>query len=316
MRRLCLGLLLCSFLQQSSVFSAETEAGEQDDGPRVAVAAHKVDPKATHVAPKLRVDVRLVQIPVTVTDALDRPVINLPKENFRVLEDGVEQKITSMIKEEGPISTGLVFDSSGSMKARIDASIEALKQFFMGATPGDEFCLVDFSDRVRLLSGFTPDADEIHRRLGTVKPNGWTALLDAVALGTNNMKGAKNRRKVLLILSDGNDNYSRFSESEVKNLVLESDVRIYAIGVGYRPRLLRQLAEQTGGTALVVRNMNELPEVVQRLSAEIRSHYLLTYTPTNLHNDGKYRKVKVELIQTQGAPPQRVAWRRGYYAPE
>jgi VWFA-related protein len=130
----------------------------------------------------------------------------------------------------------------------------------------------------------------------------------------NHMKSARNPRKALLILSDGNDNNSRFSESEIRSRVMEADVRIYTITLSYRSRLLQRLADRTGGSVLIAQDMNELPEVVQRLSAEIRSQYLLGYTPLNDARDGKYRKLKVELLQPAGAPPLRAAWRRGYYA--
>jgi VWFA-related protein len=238
----------------------------------------------------------------------------LSKERFRVLEDGVEQKITSFVWEDGPVSIGLLFDSSGSMKNRIDASVSALKHVFQTTIPGDEFFLIQFSDDVQLVSGFTPEPDAIHRRLGYVQPGGWTALLDAVALGVSQMKSAKNPRKVLLVLSDGNDNNSRFTEAEIRSRVMESDVRIFAIALSYRPRLLQRLAEETGGSVLVAHNMNDLPDVVQRLSAEIRSQYLIGYSPRNDASDGKYRRIKVELLQPAGASSFRASWRRGYYA--
>jgi VWFA-related protein len=250
-----------------------------------------------------------------VTDALDRPVTALPRESFRVLEDGVEQTITSFAREEAPVSLGLLFDSSGSMKSRIEGSITALKHLFQATIAGDEFILVQFADQARLLGGFTPDPDEIQSRLGFVEPKGWTALLDAIAMGTHQMKTAKNRRRVLVVLSDGNDNNSRFTVAEIKNMVIEGDVRVYAIGLYYRPRLLRQLADETGGKVLVAQNISELPDLVQRLSAEIRNQYLLGYTSSNAPNDGKYHKVRVEVVQPPGAPPLRASWRRGYYAP-
>jgi VWFA-related protein len=249
-----------------------------------------------------------------VTDSTDQPILNLPSDSFRVLEDGVEQKITSFSRTDGPVSLGVLFDSSGSMKNRIDASVTALKQVFQGSMPEDEFFVIQFSDAPKALGGFTSDPDEIHRRMGYVQADGWTSLLDAIALGIHKMKDAKNSRRALLILSDGNDNNSRFSESEVRNMVLEADVRIYAIGLSYRPRLLQRLAEETGGKVLVAQHMGQLSEVVQQLSAEIHSHYLIGYSPSNPVNDGKYRRVKVELVQPAGAQPLRAAWRRGYYS--
>jgi VWFA-related protein len=263
----------------------------------------------------IRADVKLVLVPVSVTDALDRPVTELAKESFRVQEDGVEQAITSFAREETPVSLGLLFDSSGSMKTRMEASTAALKLLFRTNLPGDEFFLVQFADQARVLGGFTPDPADIQRRLGFVEPKGWTALLDAMALGTHQMKQAKNRRRVLVVLSDGNDNNSRFSENEIKNMVIESDVRVYAIGLAYRPRVLRQLADETGGKILVAQSIADLPDVVERLSQEIRTQYLLGYNSSNAPNDGKYHKVKVEVVQPPGAPALHTSWRRGYFAP-
>jgi VWFA-related protein len=306
-----LSLFLCAAVLCSGLPAWMPGGLEQD--PNISLRPRRSLPASRQT--DIRADVKLVLVPVSVTDAFDRPVTALPKESFRVLEDGVEQTITSFVGEEAPVSLGLLFDSSGSMKTRLDGSIAALKQFFHTVMPGDEFFVVQFADQARLLGGFTPDPAEIHRRLGFVEAKGWTALLDAVAMGTHQMKTAKNRRRVLLVLSDGNDNNSRFSESEIKNMVIEGDVRVYAIGLNYRPRLLRQLADETGGKVLVAHDMADLPDVVQRLSDEIRNQYVIGYTSSNAPNDGKYHKVKVEIVAPSGGPALHTSWRRGYYAP-
>jgi Ca-activated chloride channel homolog len=309
LRLFCVRLAVLTCFFSALILGADSAAGpEVAVTPRKSIAIRK--PSETLV----RADVKVVLVPVTVTDELNRPINALSKEQFRVLEDGVEQKITSFVLEDGPVSIGLLFDSSGSMKNRIDASVSALKHVFQTTMPGDEFFLVQFSDDVQLLSGFTPEPDAIHRRLGYVQASGWTALLDAVALGVNQMKSAGNPRKVLLVLSDGNDNNSRFTEAEIRSRVMESDVRIFAIALSYRPRLLQRLAEETGGSVLVAHDINDLPDIVQRLSAEIRSQYLIGYSPRNDARDGKFRRIKVELLQPAGAPSLRASWRRGYYA--
>ena len=309
-----LGLLFLALLMVS--FGRFGSTGETpQESPRVAITPRKLESGARLAPSNLRLDVKLVLIPVTVTDALDRPVNTLTRDSFRVLEDGVEQKITSFSQDDGPVSLGLLFDSSGSMKGRIDSSVEALKLLFRTTMPGDEFFVAQFADQARVLGGFTTDPEQIHRRLGFVQAKGWTALLDAIALSAHQMKTAKNDRRVLLILSDGNDNNSRFSESEVRTMVVEANLRIYGIGLFHWPRFLQQLAQQTGGNVLAAQSLSELPDVVERLSREIRSQYLVGYSSTNLTNDGKYRKVKIELIQPPGAPPLRHSWRHGYYAP-
>jgi VWFA-related protein len=261
----------------------------------------------------LRLDLKIVLVPVTVTDPLERPVTTLPAERFRLLEDGVEQKIAFFSQEDGPVSLGFLFDSSGSMKNRIASSVEALEQFFLTSIPGDEYFLIQFSDQARLLNGFTPEPKDIKGSLRGVQARGWTALLDAVALASHQMRLAKNPSKALLILSDGNDNNSRFSESEIRSRVLEADVRIYAVGILHSPRLLQQLAEETGGKVLVAQDLTELPDISQKISADIRSQYVLGYASGST-NDGKYHRLKVELTPSPG-PQLRTSWRHGYFSP-
>lgn len=272
-------------------------------------------PAERRAAANIRLDVTQVLIPVTVTDALDRPYLGLERQNFRIFEDGVEQHIRSFSFEEAPVSVGLLFDASGSMRSRVDKSREAVEQFVKASLPGDEFFLIRFNDAPVLETAFTPDPAEILRALNFVDPHGWTALHDAICLAAHEMKAARNARRALLILTDGSDNHSRYSESEVRQLVLESDLRVYAVGLFERPRFLEKLAAETGGSVVWTRKLKELPEAVWRLNTELRSQYVLGYSPTNPQRDGRYRKVRVELVAAE--PELRAsAWRRGYYAPE
>jgi VWFA-related protein len=257
----------------------------------------------------------MVLVPATVTDRLDRPVMDLPIDSFRLYEDNVEQKIVSLFREEGPVSVGFVFDASASMRKRMDRSIAAIQQFLEGTQKGDEFFLIRFSDRPSLLQRFTEDGDAILSALSFVQPDGWTALLDAIYLGVARVKSARNPRRALFVLTDGSDNSSRYTESEIVNLVRESNVRIYAIGLFERPGFLDRIALESGGKAYLAKNLKELPETVDRLSNELRNQYILGYYPTNAVNDGKYRKVSVSLVSSDPERRLRVAWRHGYYAP-
>lgn len=276
----------------------------------------------------IRVQSTLVLIPVTVTDPLNRFVTGLDRENFRLFEDKSEQKVTHFASEDAPLSVGLVFDVSGSMGSKLDKSRQAAAQFFKTANPEDEFFLIEFNDRPEMVVGFTTHLEEIQNRLTFTQSKGRTALLDAVYLALNTMKKATRPRKALLIISDGGDNSSRYTESEIKNRVREADVQIYAIGIfepiasrGRTPEemsgpsLLSEIAEQTGGRHFPVDNLNELPDVAAKIGVELRNQYVLGYTPTNLERDGKYRKVQVKLVQPRGLPPLRASWRLGYYAP-
>lgn len=276
----------------------------------------------------IRIDTTLVQINVTVTDPLNRFVTGLEKEHFRLFEDKIEQTISQFSSEDAPLSIGLVFDTSGSMGSKMQKSRQAAVQFFKTANPEDEFFLVEFNDRPTLVVPFTSDTEELQNRLTFTQSKGRTALLDGVYLAMNQMKKARNPRKAILIISDGGDNSSRYTESEIKNAVREADVQIYAIGIfepvasrGRTPEemmgpgLLNEIAEQTGGRSFQVENLNELPDIAAKIGIELRNQYVLYYTPKNAARDGKYRRVNVKLAQPRGLPPLKAFYRLGYYAP-
>ena len=290
---------------------------------RPAAGVNSADP---HPA-DLRIDVPLVQINASVTTALGLKITTLTSDNFRLFEDNVEQSITHFSMEDAPVSIGILLDTSGSMRNKMPKAREAAVEFFKTSNPADEFLLIEFNERPKLVVPFTNDPDDIQYRLSRTRPIGRTALLDAIGLGVRQMKKARNNRKVLLILSDGGDNHSRLSEPELKNIVRESDVQVYAIGVyelddsGKQPReelngpyLLQDLADDSGGRALTVENLNDLPEACARIGAEMRYQYLLGYSPKNRERDGKYRHVRLKLIPPEGAPPLRTFYRTGYYA--
>ncbi len=311
-----------------AVWSAEKVSPSGQAKVSIEPRAKPATPEAPTPRANIRVDTTVVLIPVTVTDPLNRFVTGLERENFRVFEDKTEQKVLNFASEDSPLSVGLVFDTSGSMGSKLDKSREAVAQFFKTTNPEDEFFLVEFNDRPELVNGFTTSLEEIQNRLTFTQSKGRTALLDGVYLALHQMKKGRNPRKALLIISDGGDNSSRYTESEIKNLVREADVQIYAIGI-YEPYssrgrtaeelsgpgLLTEIAEQTGGRAYAVENLNELPDIAAKIGIELRNQYILGYTPTNSGRDGKYRKVQVKLVQPRGLPPLRAFWRLGYYAP-
>lgn len=259
----------------------------------------------------IRLDIRVVQIPVTVTDPLDRPVRGLRKDDFHLFEDNVEQEIAYLSTEEAPVSVGLIFDSSGSMRNKLETSVAAVEQFFTTGLPGDEFLLVRFSTMPHLLTGFTANTSEISGFLHASQPNGWTALYDAIYLGIQKMKAAKNPRMALLILSDGGDNNSRYTAPEIKSLVKEADVRIYSLGLMQGSHFLERISDETGGRWIQVHKMTDLPDAMEKMSRDLRSQYVLGYYSSNGQNDGRYRHVRVQVTQ----PAVHASWRRGYYAP-
>ena len=289
------------------------ENTEPPNEPHVSIVPRAARPQAasTRSRANIRLDVKAVLVPVTVTDTLDRPIEGLRKDDFRILEDNVRQEIISSTIEDVPASVGLIFDSSGSMGNKITPSVDAVEQFFKTTLPGDEFALVRFSDRPQFLGGFTTDIGLVSRWLHSMRAAGWTALNDAIYLGIQKMKGAKNTRKVILVLSDGGDNNSRYSTREIRELVRESGVGIYSISFFQGSRLLESISDETGGRLIHVHRLAKLPDAMEKLSRAIRSQYVLSYYSTNSQNDGKYHRVRVELAQ----PQLRVSWRHGYYAP-
>jgi Ca-activated chloride channel family protein len=323
--------LFASFLQIASGFQS-AGVGQARDAqvsitPRVRVnslpAGNSILPHAD-----LRVDVPLALIPASVTNRFGTPVTNLNRENFRVFEDGVEQKITYFAQEDTPVSVGLVFDSSASMRNKMRKSWEAASTFLKTANEMDEFFLIEFNERPKLSVAFTRDSGEIFKSISRARSLGRTSLLDAIQLALVQMKHARNPHKAIVILSDGGDNRSRRTAGEIKSALLESDVQLYAMGIFDTgedkkrtteelngPTLLDELAHKTGGTAFPVGNIADLPEISAQIGNELRNQYLLGYAPVNGARDGKYRKVKVSLEPPADMPPLQMHHRQGYYAP-
>ncbi|HEY6763329.1 MAG TPA: VWA domain-containing protein [Candidatus Sulfotelmatobacter sp.] len=279
---------------------------------------------SAHVRP-LKVDVDLVLVPVTVTDPLNRLVTGLEKENFQLFDGSASQEIRSFSSEDAPVSLGVIFDSSGSMSSKMDRAKDAVIEFFKTANPQDEFFMITFSDEPEEVSDFTNSVDDIQSKLVYAVPRKRTALLDAIYMGVSKMRQAKYAKKALLIISDGGDNHSRYTEGEIKALVKEADVMIYAIGIYDRyfqsqeerlgPALLGEITELTGGRSFTIDNPNDLADVATKIGIELRNQYVLGYRPNKVVHDGKWRKIKVKLMPPKGLPPLRVYARTGYYAP-
>jgi Ca-activated chloride channel homolog len=276
----------------------------------------------------LHLDVELALVNATVTDPHDRLVTGLEIDNFRIFENNVEQEIEYFSSEDVPISIGVIFDLSGSMRNKIGKSKEAALQFFKTANPQDEFFLVGFNDRADLMSPFTSSVEDLQSRLLSLSVKGRTALLDAIYLGLNEMRTARNAKRALLIISDGGDNHSRYMENDIKRLVREADTQLYSVGVfeplDFRnrtpeelngPTLLNEVTELTGGRAFDVENVNELPDIAAKIGAELRNQYILGYRPSNKLHDARWRKIKIKLRAPKGLPPLSVYAKTGYYAP-
>jgi len=277
----------------------------------------------TH-APTIKQKVDLVLVPVTVTDPLNRLVTGLDKENFEVYEGKEKEEVRHFSSEDAPISLGVIFDMSGSMASKIERAREAVIEFFKTANPQDEFFLITFADRPEEVSDFTQSIDDLQGKLVFTVPKGRTALLDAIYLGISKMRQAKYPKRSLLIISDGGDNHSRYTEGEIKSLVKEADVMIYSIGIYDRymatpeeqlgPALLSDISELSGGRSFTIDNPNDLADVATKIGIELRNQYVLGYRPKTPAHDGKWHKIKVKLLPPKGLPPLHVYAKTGYYA--
>jgi Ca-activated chloride channel family protein len=273
----------------------------------------------------IRVDSALVQIPVHVTNVFGANVAGLAKDDFQLWEDGVAQSIAHFSMDDAPASVGLVYDCSGSMREKMGQAGAAAEAFFHTANPEDEFFLVEFGDWPKLATPLTTHVDEILTRILRTKPFGRTALLDALEMAMKQMKKAVNPRKALVILSDGGDNQSRRNRREIESALVESDVQVYAMGLYSSadsrklspeerngPKLLEELSEKTGGRMFTVAKAGDLANISARISKELRTEYMLGYSPTAFARDGKYHRIAVKV---KGAD-LRVYSRTGYFAPQ
>lgn len=292
-----------------------------------------ITPRPSRTAPQvvpssatLRIDSSLVVIPAWVTTAAGASVTSLAKENFRLSEDNVEKKIDYFIKDDAPVSVGILFDASGSMKTKMEKASESVASFLNTANTEDEFFLVEFNERAKLTVPFTPDAGEISSRVARTKPFGRTSLFDSIAVALKTMKKARHQRKALVIISDGGDNWSWHTAGQIRNALLESDVQLYAMGIfdpnlaktpvenRKGPALLDQLATETGGRHFPVGDLNDLPAISEKIGLDLRNEYLLGYYADN-SRDGKFHRVRVNVTAPQGMPALRANYRRGFYAP-
>jgi Ca-activated chloride channel homolog len=284
-------------------------------------------PESATRAARLRADSNLVLINATVVDGSDRFVTDLAKTDFRLFEGGVLQRIATLSTEDVPVSAVIVFDASGSMKRSIAMAGQALRTFLGTANPADEFSVVTVRSDPDLSLPFVRDPEELLRCLAGIEGDGETALLDAVYLAVGYVRKGSNPRKAVLVISDGEDNHSRYTESELLDALRETDVTLYSIGVNVRPAayaageppertgadVLSEIAEATGGRYFEAWSPKDLPGIMAKI--DIRRQYVLGYSPVPLKPDGKYHRVELRLARQARARHLRAFARPGYYAP-
>ena len=274
----------------------------------------------------IEIPVDLVTLTLTVTDNYGRYVSGLTKDAFKVFDEGDEQEITFFSDTDAPVSIGILFDVSGSMSTeKIAKARNALERFINTSHPNDEYFLIAFNSRAQLLMDRTRDGDAVLRKLTLVEPKSNTALYDAVYLGTERVTRGTHQKKAILIISDGQDNSSRYSFKEVRRLMKESDVVIYSVGImdgrdsssfeGIQGQaFLDSLSSVTGGKSFYPQTNVELDEIFERIALELRHQYSVGYTPKDFKPDGEWHKVKVKIKPPRGLPRLNVRARDGYIA--
>ena len=325
----CLGLSGQCWAQESPLGDVHTPEPPKPAPPKdtrtVLTGPDAVSRATSTPGAEIHIDVNLVLVPVAVTDPMNRLVTGLERENFQVFDNDAPQTIKSFATDDAPLTIGIVFDLSGSMTSKFVRARKALSEFLRTCNPQDEFFVVGFNDRPAIIVDYTSDVEDVEARMVMLRPENRTALIDAMYLAVNHLKLAKYDRKALLVISDGGDNRSRYTQGELTRVVRESQVQIYSIGIfdiyapteeeQNGPMLLHEISEQTGGRLFKVLDVQDLSDIAQRISEELRNEYVLGYTPTDRRRNGAWRKLKVRLLPPPGLPQLEERSREGYYAP-
>jgi Ca-activated chloride channel homolog len=279
-------------------------------------------------AAHLRVDASLVLIHANVSNEKGASITSLRRDNFRIFEDGEEREITYFAMEDAPVSVGLLIDTSGSMGNKMRQAAAAASEFLKTAGTQDEFFLVEFNEKPKLVVPFGVEPEELLKRVSRARPFGRTSLLDAVQMGVAQMKKARHTRRAIVILSDGADNRSRSTPYQTRMSLVESGAQLYAMGIfdslngkgtleeQNGPKLLDELTAASGGHHFRAGTPDDLPGIAARIGMELHSQYLIGYSPAALQADGKYHRVKLQLAAPPDLPALRVHYRSGYFAPE
>jgi Ca-activated chloride channel homolog len=320
---------------KTSSTSSSNDATKSDSATPAAAKApadDKVAPKPVDqkpVTPQMGGDSRVilntdvVNVLISVTDTYGRFVTGLTKDHFDLFDDKVKQNIAHFSDEDAPISVGIVYDVSGSMKERIQRSIKALRRFMETSHDDDDFFLIGFNDRAKLVQDFTTSGEDVVGHLMFVNPKGSTALYDAAYLAVEKVQQGRHQKKALLIISDGQDNNSRYTYKELRNRVKEADVQIYAIGItdpasdslsGFGRGVLEEITRMTGGRAFFPNAYNEpeLIEICTRIALELRHQYSVAFYPTDLTSDARWHKLMVKVNPPKGLGRLSLFYKDGY----
>ena len=282
-------------------------------------------PQALERTQPVKVDIDLVLVNAAVTDPDGRSVTGLDKTRFQIWEDRIQQEIQYFSTTEVPLSLAVVFDVSSSMADKLPVSRDAVAAVLKMGNPDDEYALIEFNSRPKMVQDFAPASSRLESEIASTSATGSTALYDAVYLGIEKLRQSHNPRKALLLVTDGEDNHSRYSFSDIKELAMESEVQLFAIRIGgfisptstkghkSGSAVLQELVNLTGGEVFFAGNVQKLDEICANISETLRNEYVIGYAPTNTNKDGKWRGLKLKVNATTSRIS--VHARSGYYAP-
>jgi Ca-activated chloride channel family protein len=314
------------------VFNSLRPALSQEKTPQKPASETAAPAKAEPTPPGQVVDgpliitTDLITFTVTVTDTYGRFVSGLNKNAFTVFDDKQPQEITYFSDDDAPVSVGVIFDVSGSMSGdKVKRARDALSKFVQTSHNSDEYFLIGFNSRAQLLLDKTRNGDAVLDKMTFVQTRGNTALYDACYLGVEKVQRGAHPKRALLLISDGQDNNSRYTFNELRRLLKESDVVLYGVGIlgggdagsalGMEGQgILDELSSVSGGKAFFPRSPAEMDDIFEQIALELRHQYSIGYKPTNFGNDGKWHKVKVKVAPPRGLPRLFVRTKEGYYA--
>ncbi len=302
-------------------------AADDEAGPRLLEKARTRPTQLANanIAPTIRVDVNMALVPVTVLDTMGHNVLGLDRDNFRVLDGAQPVPIVSFGRSDAPVSVGLIFDCSRSMRDKFRVARLAPAELFKQLNPDDESFLITVAENATLKQDFTSTFSDIQNALLFSNPTGTTSLLDGVYLGLQHIRKAKNPRKALIVVSDGGDNNSRYTLQELARIAQEFDTQIFSICLFDKPQtieeasgpdLLGRLAGASGGVSYLVQNLNDMQSAFGKVGVTLHNQYVLGYYPPENAPAGKYRKVTVQLLVPKGVPRLHIYSRNGYFVPE
>jgi Ca-activated chloride channel homolog len=313
--------------------------GDPPPPPKLKPTPTPTPPETIDEGDRIKTDIDLVNLHVRVIDRNNRPIDNVAQNDFKVYEDGVVQPIYSFTREEVPISYGLAVDTSGSLRSQLTSVIDAGKTIINSNKPGDETFLVRFisSDKIETVQDFTANKDALIDGIdGFYVEGGQTAVVDAVYLSAEHVAEYRRgdtsdrRRRALIVITDGEDRNSFYKQDQLFARLREEDVQIFVIGfvneldtdAGFIRKssrdkavnLINKLANETGGRAFFPTSQSELPQIANEIVRDMRSQYVISYSPTNKTPDGTFRTIKVTVDQPSGSEKRIALTRNGRLA--